>query len=201
MSLGYRGAFRTSDRERAGDLGRTEPGRCGKAARTFSAATDGIEAAVADALEKPNPMEVIPMRKMPISIGGAFATVALAAGVASATPSTAGPKTVALTIPHVQKGCHVWKNGRRQTVKLQLSLRRGDHVVIVNHDINGHRLVQTSGRRVATGAAMNMHSRRHLVFPSAGTYGFKSRAFELKGVPEIPSMGPDNTLRLTVTVR
>lgn len=141
------------------------------------------------------------MRKLPISLGGAFVTVALAAGVASATPSTANPKTVALSIPHVQKGCHVWNDGRRQTANLQLSLRRGDHVVIVNHDINGHRLVQTSGRRVATGAPLNMHSRRHLVFPSAGTYAFRSRTFELEGLPEIPSMGPDNTLRLTVTVR
>ena len=75
--------------------------------------------------------------------------------------------------------------------------------VIVNNDIMPHKLVKLSGPALALAANANMNhmgATTHLKFAKAGAYKFTTRPGEdyMKGMNTI---GEDNLLKLTVTVR
>lgn len=150
------------------------------------------------------------MKRFPIAVAltGAVASVALASAFASA-PHPGGGRTIVmratgtakLTIVHVARGCHSWTNGDRIGETVRLTLDRGGRVVIVNQDVDAHKLVQTAGPKVVTGAPMMMNSRRTIVFRQAGMYHLKTRTVEMPGMPEIDTAGPDHALWLTVTVK
>lgn len=143
-----------------------------------------------------------------LTLAGAAGAVALTSALASG-PHPGGGKiitmratgTAKLTVVHVAKGCHSWTNGDRIGESVRLTLNRGGRLVIANQDIDAHKLVQTAGPRVATGAPMMMGSTRSIVFRKAGMYHMKTRTVEMPGMPEIDTAGPDHGLWLIVTVR
>jgi hypothetical protein len=137
-----------------------------------------------------------------------FGITALVAGAAATTGIAAGTgtsaKTVVLTIPHVAHGCHVWSDGTHQTSSMGVRMRRGDRLVVVNRDIDMHRLMQTAGpRRMALGGPMMMNDRRTMVFSKAGVYRFTTRVTEMHmgALPSVSDHGRKNILKLAVTVR
>jgi plastocyanin len=131
--------------------------------------------------------------------------VVLAAGVAAAAlaghASAAG--TVAITIHHQTAGCHAWAIGNGPyKVTQALSVSRGTTLTFTNNDVMGHIVIQLVGPEVSvTGRLMNtMGAQAHLMLTKPGTYVFGTKEGNdyYKGVV---TTGPDNILRLIVTVK
>ena len=118
-------------------------------------------------------------------------------GSASAAP--AGNK---LTIRHVLKGCHVWSNGKTLSPMMELTLRSGGKLSILDQDVDAHQLVQLSGpTKLHLGGPMFMNRGSTLRFARSGVYKFRKKTVETAGMGmEVDTKGPDNTLRLVVTV-
>ncbi len=125
-------------------------------------------------------------------------------GMGAMAPSTTAATTTAvayqLTILHVQKGCHVWSDGTSQTPMLQLSMKPGQMLRIMNQDVDMHRMVELSGPMMTLGAPMKTGQSESLTFTKPGTYRFHTKSSAMMGMPEVATTGPDNTLRLTVVV-
>jgi hypothetical protein len=130
-----------------------------------------------------------------------FTLLAVAAGaLIAANTVAAGAVTKRVAIVHVQKGCHVWSVGALKTASLTLSLHRGDRLTVLNQDLDMHKLVQVSGPSTNAGAFMMMNQRVALRFTKAGLYRFHTRVADMRGMPEVKTIGPDNKLVLTVRV-
>jgi hypothetical protein len=123
-----------------------------------------------------------------------------AATFAVTTTLAAGALTKRVTIVHVQKGCHVWSVGTTRTASFRLSLPKGARLVVVNQDIDMHKLVQVSGPSTRTGPFMMMNQRVSLRFTKAGLYRFHTRVADMRGMPEVKTIGPDHKLVLTIRV-
>lgn len=105
-----------------------------------------------------------------------------------------------LTILHVQRGCHVWSDGTAQTPMLQLNMKPGRMLEILNQDVDMHRVVELSGPMMMLGGPMKTGASESLTFAKPGTYRFGTKSSEMEGMPAAATIGPDNTLRLTVVV-
>ena len=142
---------------------------------------------------------------------GALATLALSA-IAAAGAATAGTKPAAqatapasarLMIVHLQTGCHLWSNGRRQAETMSLRLRPGGRLTVLNADVDMHQLVQLGGPRVALPGPLMMSVSRTIRFDRPGVYRFRTKVVEVEGMDEmmdVETEGPDHVLRLTVLV-
>lgn len=154
----------------------------------------------------------------------AIPTLALAAvaagGLATVTASAANtPAAQAkLVIRHQLHGCHSWSlDGVAYRATQATTIRRGGSLTVTNNDVMPHKLVELSGppvaiTRVSVGMGMGMGgmkppamlarmgSASRVTFAKPGTYTFTTKAGEdyMSGVKTI---GADNVLRLTVTVR
>lgn len=132
------------------------------------------------------------------STSAAVAPMTVSGMIAAASPSSGMTK---LTIQHVQKGCHVWSSGSRRTASMQLSLKRGARLQILDQDIDPHGLVQTAGPKLAFTGHMMMGERQTITFKQPGVYRLKNKVIEMGPMAMVKTIGPDNTLRLTVSVR
>jgi len=112
-----------------------------------------------------------------------------------------GSAQAKLWIRHVERGCHVWTDGRRTNPTAAVTLRRGSRLVVTNQDTDMHQLVQTAGPRIATGPFLMMNQAATLVFRKPGVYRFKNRKLDMPGMHEVETIGRDWLLLLTVTVR
>ena len=128
------------------------------------------------------------------SVGGGM----MSSGAPAAQTTVASQK---LTILHVQRGCHVWSDGTAQTPMLQLTMQRGQMLQVMNQDVDMHRMVELSGpMMMMLGGPMKTGQSQSLSFTKPGTYRFDTKSSVMTGMPEAPTTGPDNTLRLTVVV-
>src|SRR6266508_2503625 len=114
----------------------------------------------------------------------------------------AAPTTSTLTIRHVLKGCHVWSNGRTASPTMRMTLKPGDKLSVLDQDVDAHQLMQLSGpTRLHLGGPMMMNRGRTRTFAERGVYRLKTETVEVQGMAmEVKTTGPDNTLRLMVTV-
>ncbi len=122
-------------------------------------------------------------------------------------------------IRHQVHGCHAWSvNGGRFAARQSVVLRRGATVTFMNNDVMPHRLIQLAGPHVGmhNGSTMPMGAGMHraagpglmnhmgattsLTLDKPGIYRFGTKAGEdyMRG---FETTGPDNVLRLTITVR
>ena len=140
-------------------------------------------------------------------------------GVVAGTAAAHAPQAT-LTIRHQVRGCHAWAIGTGAYKAAQsVTLSRGTTIRFTNNDVMAHRLVQLSGPRVqmfnirssmpmsmggkwpfAAGMMGNMGAGTKITFARVGTYTFTTKAGEdyMQGMKTI---GEDNVLRLTVTVK
>jgi len=131
-------------------------------------------------------------------------TGALALGLAGLFAGSAfahSPQST-LTIRHQMRGCHAWSfNNGRYTASLKVRLARGTTLTVIDNDVMPHKLIQLAGpkAKLVTPAMKHMSAQAKVVFAKKGTYRFTTKAGEdyMKGIKTI---GPDNVLRLTVTV-
>jgi hypothetical protein len=130
-----------------------------------------------------------------------LAFLAVAFGVLMAANGlAAGTSTKRVTIVHVTKGCHVWSVGTKKAPNLNLALRHGGTLAVVNQDLDMHKLVQVVGPKVKTGPFLMMNQKVLLRFAKAGLYRFHTRVADMRGMPAAKTIGPDNKLVLTVRV-
>ena len=128
-------------------------------------------------------------------LGGAALT-----GTALALNQTRSGATTKLTIQHVQKGCHVFAIGSRQSGSMHLSLKRGASLQIVDQDIDPQQLVQLAGPRLGYAGHVMIGQHQTIMFKNPGLYRFKNRVIDMGPMMNVKTIGPDNVLRLTVTV-
>jgi hypothetical protein len=116
--------------------------------------------------------------------------------------TAASPAAVKLTIQHVQKGCHVWSNGQTTAAKMRLHLKRGQRLSIIDMDVDAHQMMELAGPvRLRMGGPMTMTNRKMTIsFPRKGVYRLGTKPVEMPGAMEVETVGPDNNLRLVVTV-
>jgi hypothetical protein len=126
--------------------------------------------------------------------------VVVAGGFVVANTLAAGAVTKRVTIVHVQKGCHVWSVGTTRAASVRLSLGKGAKLLVVNQDLDMHELVQVSGPSIKTGPFMMMNQRVSLRFTKTGLYRFHTRVADMRGMPEVKTIGPDHKLVLTIRV-
>ena len=127
---------------------------------------------------------------------------ATARGSMTAAPTTASPAAVKLTIQHVQRGCHVWSNGMRTGAMMRLHLQAGQKLAIVDDDVDAHQMMERSGpMHLQLGRPMMLSHGTTIAFPKKGVYRLATRTVEMPGGGmDVKTTGPDNNLRLVVTV-
>jgi plastocyanin len=131
--------------------------------------------------------------------GAALALALIAAPAAGAS----APTQANLTIRHQLHGCHAWSlDGGAYKASQALTLRLGGTLVVTDNDVMSHRLVETSGPavRIAHPGMARIGATAKVTFTHPGSYHFTTKPGEdyTKGIKTI---GEDNVLRLTVTVR
>ena len=129
----------------------------------------------------------------------------LAAGLAAAALAgqASAASRIAITIHHQKAGCHAWAIGTGAYKPTQtLTVKPGTTLTFTNNDVMGHTLLQLTGPKVAlAGRTMNkMGAHATLMLSKPGTYVFGTKEGNdyYKGVV---TTGPDNILRLVVTVK
>jgi plastocyanin len=124
-------------------------------------------------------------------------------GGGSMMGSRTTPASRTLMIQHVRRGCHIWSNGTTRSPTMRMTVRAGATLRIRNQDLDAHRLMLMSGpTRLHMGGPMMMNHSVALSFPRKGVYSLRTKTVEMPGGMEIEAetIGPDNTLRLIVTV-
>jgi len=130
------------------------------------------------------------------------AVLALALTAVLAGSALASTPKATLTIRHQTRGCHAWSfsNGAYKA-SLKVRLARGTTLTVTDNDVMPHKLIQLAGpkAKLVTPAMKHMSAQAKVVFAKKGTYRFTTKAGEdyMKGMK---TTGPDNVLRLTVTV-
>ena len=138
---------------------------------------------------KPATQKAMPMSGMASMSSGAMDSASLA--------------SVKLTIRHVQRGCHVWARGSMTGPMMRLHLRVGQRLSVLDQDVvDAHQLLQFAGpMRLHMGGPMMMGHGMTIAFMQKGVYRLGTKTVEMKGGGmDIKTIGPDNHLRLLVTV-
>jgi plastocyanin len=149
----------------------------------------------------------------------AVLAVAVAGSLGATSVASAGATgRSTIVIRHQLRGCHAWSaNGDAFKAAQAITLRRGGAISVTNNDVMSHKLIETSGpavtiKRLSTGMGMGlkgtfppamlsrMGSSSTLTFSKAGVYKFTTKPGE-DFMAGIKTVGEDNVLRLTVTVR
>ena len=123
------------------------------------------------------------------------------AGMMGSQTQGATKRADEVTIVHVQKGCHVWSDAGKQMAALHLTMHTGQMLTVMNQDVDMHRMFETMGpSMMQLGGPMGQGITRTLTFTKPGTYMFRTKTSPMQGMAEVPTTGPDNNLKLTVTV-
>ena len=126
-----------------------------------------------------------------------IATVCAASPVIGQAGAARAPRV--LEIKHYVRGCHVFAKNERPSVKL--TLRKGDRIQLVDHDVMDFDIRQAAGPRVGLGDPRIRRSEvRTLAFRRAGLYRFEARNVQTSGELGLQTLGPDNTLQIVVRV-
>jgi hypothetical protein len=129
-------------------------------------------------------------------VGAAVTAVPIA--VASTQAST-----LALSIVHVVRGCHVWSTGSKVFgPSTTISVKPGARLKIRASCPMDFDLVQTAGPKLAIGSPrLYTGTIRTLVFRKVGLYKFVAKNVQTSDEVGLETLGDDNSLRLTVRVR
>jgi len=139
----------------------------------------------------------------PADVATPMSQTAIPMGGTMMGSSAMAPAMSRLTIQHVLRGCHTWSNGTRQSPTMRLTVKSGGSLSVLDQDLDAHQMMQLSGpARLHLGGPMMMNHRMVVSFPTKGVYRLRTKTVEMPGGMEVESetVGPDNTLRLIVTV-
>ena len=125
------------------------------------------------------------------------------AGLAVAPAAIASP-TMRLAIVHFVRGCHVWGtvDGQPLGPTRTLTVARGTKLQIRVSCPMSFDFSQLAGPRLDLGDPRSRPGTvRTIVFAKAGLYRLQAVNVETSSDAGLQTLGPDNTLRLTVRVR
>src|SRR6266508_2925472 len=122
--------------------------------------------------------------------------------MSSGTMASASLATQKLTIQHVQKGCHVWSDGQTTGAMMRLHLKPGQRLSILDQDVDAHQMMELAGPMpLRMGGPMMTSHGMTLAFMKKGVYRLGTKTVEMSGGRmDVKTKGPDNNLRLLVTV-
>lgn len=123
-------------------------------------------------------------------------------GMSSGTMAAVSLATRKLTIQHVQRGCHVWADGKTTAAMMRLHLKPGQKLSILDQDVDAHQMIEFAGpMHLRMGGPMMMNHGSTLAFTTKGVYRLGTRTVEMAGGDmDVKTVGPDNRLRLVVRV-
>jgi hypothetical protein len=123
----------------------------------------------------------------------------LGALFAVAAPS----KTVQLAIVHTVRGCHVWQSAAHNVGAMtSVRVAPGGKVTVRISCPMDFTLEQVSGPRLALGdPTLHTGTQRTFRFAARGVYVLRATNIQSSEQMGMQTLGPDNVLRLTVTVR
>jgi hypothetical protein len=129
--------------------------------------------------------------------------VKLLALFAIAFAVTAPSKTVQLTIVHTVQGCHVWQAAAHTLgATAKVTVPRGGKVTVRISCPMDFTLHQVGGPRIALGdPTLHTGTQRTFAFPRKGVYVLRATNVQSSADMGLQTLGPDNALTLTVTVR
>lgn len=137
------------------------------------------------------------------SLAALLALVAVGAVVATAAVAST-PRHASIVIRHQVNHCHAWSLDKGPyAAHVDAKLAAGGSITFMNSDVMSHRLIEKSGRAVTfTGspAMSHMMSTVKVTFRHAGIYRFTTKPGE-DYTSGVKTIGEDNVLTLTVTVR
>lgn len=143
-------------------------------------------------------------------------TLLLSVPLIATAPAAATPAQ-GLVTRHQLRGCHSWSlNDGPTRINQTVSINRGGSITVTNDDLMPQKLVETRGAqviytRVTMGAPMGakkayppamlarIGATSKISFAQAGTYRFTTHAGN-DYMAAAKTVGPDNTLHLTVRV-
>lgn len=130
----------------------------------------------------------------------------LAAAVLAVVPiggAAAASPTFRLSIIHYVTGCHVWGSGTKILgPSTKVTLKRGTVLVIRPTCPMDFDFAQTAGPRLVLGDPRTVSgSSRTIVFRRPGTYRITAKNVQSSTEVGLQTLGPDNTLTLTVVVK
>src|SRR6266496_3702238 len=118
------------------------------------------------------------------------------------TMASASLATQKLTIQHTQKGCHVWSDGQTTGAMMRLHLKPGQKLSILDQDVDAHQMMELAGpMHLRMGKPMMTSHGMTIVFMKKNIYRLGTKTVEMEGGGmDVKTVGPDNNLRLLVTV-
>lgn len=129
---------------------------------------------------------------------------AVVAGLLVPIPAGAAvSSTIRLTIAHVVSNCHVWVTPSKQLgATTTIRVRRGDRVSIRIDCPMDFDFAQTAGPKLRLGNVRTYGGQtRTIVFTRTGTYNLRAKNVQTPEERGLVTLGPANTLRLTIVVR
>jgi hypothetical protein len=112
------------------------------------------------------------------------------------------PKTVKLAIVHTLHGCHIWQGAHSTAPAQAITLARGGKLELRVNCPMDFTLVQRRGPKLLLGdPTMHTGTSRTIVFRKAGVYVLQATNIQTSTEQGLQTFGPDNLLKLTVTVR
>ena len=135
-------------------------------------------------------------------LGLAFVVTAVLAVVPIGGAAAASP-TFRLEIVHVVQGCHVWSTAKGQVgASTKLVVKRGTRVQIRVSCPMDFDFTQTAGPTLALGdPRTHTGTVRTIVFAKTGVYRLTVKNVQSSAEMGMQTLGPDNTLTLTVVVK
>lgn len=128
----------------------------------------------------------------------------LAVGIALAAPAAIASPTVQMAIVHFVRGCHVWGTATSQPLgpSRTMTFARGTRLAIRINCPMSFDFSQLAGPRLDLGDPRSVPGTvRTIVFAKAGLYRLQAVNVQSSSGAGLQTLGPDNTLRLTVRVR
>ena len=131
--------------------------------------------------------------------------IVLAAALALVLPSGVGAvsPTVRLTIMHLDQNCHVWRNAKAVLgPSTKITVKPGTRLVVRSDCPMDFDLAQTKGPTLTLGdPRLYAGQSRTITFRKAGTYRLTAKNVQTPEERGLQTLGPANTLSLTVVVK
>lgn len=121
--------------------------------------------------------------------------------VATLFAVAAPSKSIQLAIVHTVQGCHIWQTSHAHGPATALQLKRGDKITLRVSCPMDFQLVQMKGPKLVLGdPTLHTGTQRTIAFPKRGVYVLRATNIQSSADMGLQTLGPDNVLKLTVTV-
>jgi hypothetical protein len=128
--------------------------------------------------------------------------LAVAVVYAATLPGSGAARTLALTVIHTVRGCHAWQTTAPLGPSATLTVARGATLRIriscpMDFDVRqtAGPTLRLGGRRLYTGTT------RTVLFAKPGLYRLTGKNVQTAEERGLETLGPDNTLQITVRVK